>query len=87
MFRQDISTSGLYNIVQRAFLKIRDIRQARKSSVSLKDALLSALAVFSFKWPSLLSFEIDIQHDEVMPEMCVGFFTSTAFRATQQCGK
>jgi len=40
-------------------------RQARKTSVSLKDALLSALAVFSFKWPSLLSFEIDMQHDEV----------------------
>ena len=66
IFRQDISASGLYHIVQRAFLNIRDTRQARKSSVSLQDALLSALAVFSFKGPSLLSFEIDLQHDDVI---------------------
>lgn len=66
IFRQDISAQGLYSIVRREYSKIEDPRQSRKTSVSYVDALMSAMALFALKSPSLLAFEKDVRQDEVV---------------------
>ena len=64
MFRQDISASGLYTLVQREFSNIEDTRQSRKASISYVDTLTSAMALFALKSPSLLAFENDVRFNE-----------------------
>lgn len=55
--RKHLSADGLINIVKHSFHKekFRDCQ----SQYSWEDCLLSGLAVFGFKMPSLLQFEKD----------------------------
>lgn len=55
--RKYLSASGLFKIAYARFEKIKDIR-ADNQKISLADALMSALAMFSLKDPSLLAFEV-----------------------------
>jgi len=55
--RKYLSASGLIKIAYARFEKIKDIR-ADNQKISLADALMSALAMFSLKDPSLLAFEV-----------------------------
>jgi len=56
--RKDLSADGLFEVVRRGLKKVLDHRKQERG-VSLVDALMSAFAMFSLKYPSLLSFERD----------------------------
>ena len=56
--KKNLSAPGLIGSVFHCFSKIQDPRSPRKrSSISLKDHLMSGLAVFSLKCPSLLDYD------------------------------
>jgi hypothetical protein len=56
--RKHLSAPGLLNIVHQQFSKIPDTKNfSKKISISLTDHLMSGLAVFSLKCPSLLDFD------------------------------
>ena len=54
--RKHLNSDTLFSIVRKDFQKIPDLR-ADNSKISLDDALMSALAVFQLKDPSLLAFD------------------------------
>ena len=57
-FRKDLSVPGLINAVYHQVSKIADPRQFRKdSTISLSDHIMSGLAIFGLKFPSLLDFD------------------------------
>jgi hypothetical protein len=63
-FRKDLSIEGLLAAVRRSFSRIK----AKKSSrgIDWLDALMSGLAIFGIKYPSLLQFDTDVRTDEVI---------------------
>ena len=57
-FRKDLSAPGLLSIIHQQFLKVPDPREFTKNvAISITDHLMSGLAVFSLKCPSLLNYE------------------------------
>jgi hypothetical protein len=56
MLRTTLSASGMLSAVKEIFDKIPDSCVAR-SNITLTDCLMSGLAIFSLKFPSLLQFE------------------------------
>ncbi|MBA3603361.1 MAG: hypothetical protein H0W50_06920, partial [Parachlamydiaceae bacterium] len=57
-FRKNLSVPGLLNSVYEQVSKISDPRQFRKDpAISLSDHLMSGLAIFGLKFPSLLDFD------------------------------
>jgi len=57
-FRKHLSAPGLINTIYKQFVKIPDETTfSRQPSISLADHLMSGLAVFGLKCPSLLAFE------------------------------
>ena len=54
--RKQLSAPGLLNTVRKSFGAIVDPRR-QGAALSLVDALMSGVAVFSLKYPSLLQFE------------------------------
>jgi len=54
--RQHLSAPGLLKAIRQSFAAIPEHRHER-SEISLTDALMSGLAVFGLKYPSLLQFE------------------------------
>jgi len=60
-FRQSLSLPGLLKKVRRCFKKIPDTKP--NSSIPLTDHLMSGMAVFGLKYPSLLQFDHE-QHIE-----------------------
>ena len=66
-FRRDLSAPGLVRTMRRCFERIEDPVKARKAS--LADNLMAALAMFMFKYPSMLSFDSAVRggkQDEVL---------------------
>ena len=61
--RKHLSADALFQNIRESFQDILDPRTGR-SDVSLPDALMSGLAVFAFKDPSLLAFDQRRQQDE-----------------------
>lgn len=62
--RKHLFLPGLLNRARHMFGKIKD--PCRQPTISLTDCLMSAMAMFSLKYPSLLSFESD-SHKENLP--------------------
>jgi hypothetical protein len=63
--RKDLSAPGLIATVRKQFSRIIDHRRQASICFSLPDTLCSALAMFQFKFPSLLQFDEACQHDDV----------------------
>jgi hypothetical protein len=61
--KKHVSIVGLLERVRRVFLKIPDV--AQQAQIPLIDCLMSGLAVFLFKSPSLLQFDKDRQTEPV----------------------
>ncbi len=55
LFRKTLSAPGLLRLARDSFERIEDPVASR--GLGLTDCLMSALAMFSLKYPSLLSFE------------------------------
>ena len=54
--RKTLSIKGLLEIVGKCFSEIKDSR-AKRVEYSIKDSLMSALAIFGLKYESLLQFD------------------------------
>jgi hypothetical protein len=58
-FRKDLSAPGLLSIIHQQFLKVPDPRNFTKEiEISITDHLMSGLAVFGLKFPSLLQYDL-----------------------------
>ena len=58
-FRKDLSAPGLLSIIHQQFLKVPDPRKFTKNvEISITDHLMSGLAVFGLKFPSLLQYDL-----------------------------
>ena len=55
--RKDLSSLGMLGCLRQRFSKIYDHRSASKSKFSLVDSLMSGVALFGMKCPSLLDFD------------------------------
>ncbi len=62
--RKALSASGLLATVRNKFEKIQDHRGNANRSFQLEDALMSGVAVFGIKCPSLLQFDHLSHHDD-----------------------
>lgn len=60
-----LSAAALLSQARNAFQSISDHRQTAKSDISLTDALMSGLAVFALKFPSLLKFDEQRQEEHI----------------------
>lgn len=63
-FKKHVSIEGLLKTVSNKFNKVKDIVSSR-AKISIADCLMSGLAIFSLKSPSLLDFEQNIANDAV----------------------
>lgn len=63
-FLPDVSMPGLLATVRAAFDTVPDKRRQASIRHSMSDTLLSALAMFSLKYPSLLKFDEDVRRGE-----------------------
>ncbi len=61
--RKRLSADALLRDIQQDFLKIPDLRTGN-TPISLADTLMSGLAMFALKEPSLLAFDQHRQRDE-----------------------
>ena len=64
--RKDLSAPGLIRIVREQFSRITDTRRQGSILFTLPDTLCAALAMFQFKWPSLLQFDEASHGDETI---------------------
>lgn len=64
-FLSSLSTEKLLLRVRQTFQSIADARQLKKSRISISDALMSGLAVFALKFPSLLKFDEQRQEEHI----------------------
>ena len=64
MIRKNLHADHLYSLARNSFERVKEHRKCLGNvKISLADALMSGLAVFALKKPSLLSFEEDIRED------------------------
>ncbi|WP_059360118.1 hypothetical protein [Parachlamydia acanthamoebae] len=57
-FRKYLGAPGLLSIIHKQFLKIPDPREFTKNvAISITDHLMSGIAVFGLKCPSLLDYD------------------------------
>ncbi len=67
-FRKHLSAPGLLSIIHKQFLKIPDPREFTKNvKISITDHLMSGLAIFGLKCPSLLDYDRK-RSDEVVAQ-------------------
>lgn len=66
--RKHLSTTGLLKIAQHIFenTKAPQINGKRKSPITLKDCLMSGLALFGLKFPSLLKFDTEYKSQSTL---------------------
>ena len=64
--RKDLSAPGMIAILRKQFSRIKDQRRQASIRFSLPDTLCAALAMFHFKFPSLLQFDQACQADDVL---------------------
>lgn len=62
---QNLLIPELLNLVRKSFAGIKD-SVARKVTYSLVDCLMSGLAIFGLKYPSLLQFDDDCRGDPIL---------------------
>jgi hypothetical protein len=77
-FRKTLSMPALLKKVRQSFEKIADYRKG-KIDYSLPDVLMSGLAIFSLKYPSLLAFDNDqdnlkLRHPSYIQKVVYTFF-------------
>lgn len=66
MIREHLWIKDLLTNIRQKFDKIKDTTAKRSRDYSLTDCLMSGVAIFGMKYPSLLQFDNDSRHDEVI---------------------
>ena len=69
--RKRLSADALFRSIRQSFQDVSDPRTG-KPDISLPDALMSGLALFAFKDPSMLAFDQRRQRDEKNLQMIFG---------------
>jgi hypothetical protein len=64
--RKNFSAEYLYRLAYRHFQKVPEPSRNRICKFSLADCLMSGLAIFSLKFPSLLQFDQSRTEDETL---------------------
>ncbi len=64
--RKAFSAEFLYKLAYRKFQKITEPARKRVCNFSLADCLMSGLAIFSLKYPSLLQFDQGRMEDKAL---------------------
>ena len=62
-FRKHLSANGLIKTINNCFKKVKDPSN-RNGKISILDCLMSCFAIFSLKYPSLLSYEIEMKNSK-----------------------
>lgn len=65
--RRHLSATGIVETICTCFERLEDPVPGRK--LTLRDCLLSALAMFKLKYPSLLDFDTDARGNRINPEL------------------
>ena len=65
--RRHLSASGIVETISKCFARLEDPVPGRK--LTLPDCLLSALAMFKLKYPSLLNFDTNARGNRINPEL------------------
>ena len=66
MIRKHLWIQDLLSNVRHKFDKIKDSTIKRSREYSLTDCLMSGLAIFGMKYPSLLQFDKDARYNEIV---------------------
>lgn len=66
MIRKHLWIKDLLTNVRQKFDKIQDTTAKRSRDYTLTDCLMSGIAIFGMKYPSLLQFDTDSRHDNVV---------------------
>lgn len=66
MIRKHLWIKDLLTHIKHKFDKIQDTTAKRSREYSLTDCLMSGLAIFGMKYPSLLQFDTDARHNETI---------------------
>jgi len=74
--KKDISAKALLKAVSDIFkkTKIDQVKGTRKEPITITDCLMSGLAVFGLKYPSLLKFDEEIRHNELVRNNLRGLY-------------
>lgn len=76
--RKRLCADKIYKFIHSHFSSIPDPRNFSKpSKVTLSDCFMSCLAVFSLKWPSLLSYQMNKKNSEVRKNLQTLFHVKT----------
>ena len=62
--RKELSIKGLLELVHNKFSSVKEINNGRSNKISSVDCLMSGLALFSLKFPSLLKFDTSKAEDK-----------------------
>ena len=88
-FRKTLSAPGLLRLVRESFRRIEDPIASR--GLNLADCLMSGLAIFGLKHPSLLSFERDARGEGTVSSHLRSLYgvgrapSDTAWSIRQRC--
>ena len=66
MIRKHLWIKDLLVNVRQKFDKIKDVNVQRSRDYSLTDCLMSGVAIFGMKYPSMLQFDSDARNNEVI---------------------
>lgn len=64
--RKELSIKGLLELVHNKFSSVKEINNGRSNKISSVDCLMSGLALFSLKFPSLLKFDTSKAEDKTL---------------------
>ncbi len=81
LFRKALSAPGLLNTVRQCFDAIKDTQTSR--GIELTDYLMSGLAVFGLKYPSLLQFDQDKNEELIQSNLSTLYGITRAPSDTQ----
>src|ERR687896_2070623 len=85
-FRKHLSAPGLLKALRSCFQRVPDHRSG-KVEIALVDALMSGLAVFGLKYPSLLKFDEERQEASVRHNLSSFYTGWSAPRVIRSCGR
>ena len=66
MIRKHLWIKDLLNTIKQKFDKLEDTKPKRQRNYSLTDCLMSGLAIFGMKYPSLLQFDNDARNKSIV---------------------
>lgn len=65
MIRKELSSNGLFKLIDKTFKSIKDHRREPNIQYQLKDVLSAGVALFSFKYQSLNRFLDELKHPKI----------------------